>query len=101
MTQREISSQNLINDLITYVFYLFQIVGTVMIRLNQWPPLIENCAYCHTKAIHVAVEAPLFLLLYFRCYIYEIIYIIDKLRRIERKKLMNLKLKLIFIFLPM
>lgn len=49
-----------------------------MIRLNQWSPLIENCAYRHTKAVHVAVETSLFLLLYFRCYIYIYIYKIIK-----------------------
>lgn len=68
-----------------------------MIRLNQWSALIENCAYCHTKAVHVAVETPLFLLLYFRCYIHEIINI----WRCEESKerLMNLKLNLIPSFL--
>lgn len=68
-----------------------------MIRLNQWSALIENCAYCHTKAVHVAVETPFFLLLYFRCYIHEIINI----WRCEESKerLMNLKLNLIPSFL--
>lgn len=68
-----------------------------MIRLNQWSALIENCAYCHTKAVHVAVETPLFLLLYFRCYIHEI----TNIWRCEESKerLMNLKLNLIPSFL--
>lgn len=68
-----------------------------MIRLNQWSALIENCAYCHTKAVHVAVETPFFLLLYFRCYIHEI----TNIWRCEESKerLMNLKLNLIPSFL--
>lgn len=68
-----------------------------MIRLNQWSALIENCAYCHTKAVHVAVETPLFLLLYFRCYIHEITNIWQCEESKER--LMNLKLNLIPSFL--
>lgn len=68
-----------------------------MIRLNQWSALIENCAYCHTKAVHVAVETPFFLLLYFRCYIHEITNIWQCEESKER--LMNLKLNLIPSFL--
>lgn len=52
----------------THRFNLFEVIGDVVIRLDERPAVIEDRADDHSEAVHVAVDAAdLFLLHLRRC----------------------------------